>query len=307
MKNRQKRGQGCRAGVGELLSREATRLMSGLAEPGAYAAADPLEEGALVLRRERAGVSLGGGRFSMAAVEELLRRDLIEPVEGRRPAFRLSDAGLARLKRQEAVDAADCGPEADLAFAAQHRDLVTERIAVEGRRSAVVLNACESPLEWLRRRKDAAGRPLIDAACHEAGERLRRDLTLAAMLPRVTASWDAAVADKARGAPRDPATAATETAVAARQRVGRALDAVGSDLADLLIDLCGFLKGFAAIERERGWPARSAKVVARLALSRLAEHYGLSREAHGPLRSRGICSWRDIAEAQLLESGASRR
>ena len=297
MKNRQKRGQGCRAGAGELLSREATRLMSGLAEPGAYATADPLEEGALVLRRERAGVSLGGGRFSMTAAEELLRRDLIEPVEGRRPAFRLSDVGLARLKRQEAVEAANCGPEADLAFAAQHRDLVTERIEIEGRRSAVVLNVCESPLEWLRRRKDAAGRPLIDAACHEAGERLRLDLTLAAMLPRVTASWNPAVSDKARGVPHDPATA-TEAAVAARQRVGRALDAVGSDLADLLIDLCGFLKGFTEIERERGWPARSAKVAARLALARLAEHYGLSHEARGPACSRGVRSWRDAAEAQ---------
>jgi hypothetical protein len=298
MKIRQGRGRERRSGAGDVLSREAARLLWGLAEPGAYAAADPVEEGMLVLRRERAGVSLGGGRFSAKAVEELVRRDLVEPVENqRRPAFRLSGVGMARLKRQEAVGAADRGPEADLAFAAQHRDLVTERIEVEGRRSAVVLNACESPLEWLRRRTDAAGRPLIDAACHEAGERLRRDLTLAAMLPPVTASWDAAAVGKARGAPRDPA-AATETAVAARQRVRYALEAVGTDLGDLLIDLCGFLKGLAQIERERGWPARSAKLAARLALARLAEHYGLSCEARGPARSRGLRSWHDAAEAQ---------
>ncbi|HEX8665316.1 MAG TPA: DUF6456 domain-containing protein [Beijerinckiaceae bacterium] len=254
-------------------------------------AADPIEEGMLVLRRERAGVSLGGGRFSGAAAEELLRRDLVEPVEGRaRPAFRLSGTGVAHLKRQEgAAGAADSGA----AFAAQHRDLVTERIEVEGRRIEVTLNACESPLGWLRRRKDAAGRPLIDAACHEAGERLRRDLTLAAMLPRVTASWDAAVSGKIRGAPRDPAVA-TDAAAAARQRVGHAIGAVGADLGDLLIDLCGFLKGLTEIERDRGWPARSAKVAARLALSRLAEHYGLAREARGPMRSRGIEAWREV-------------
>jgi hypothetical protein len=276
------------------LSRAATRLLAGLAEPGAYAAADPTEGGMLVLRRERAGVSLGGGRFPMTAARELLGHDLIEPVEGRaRPAFRLSKPGMAHLKRQ---DAAAGAADSDAAFAAQHRDLVTERIDVEGRRIEVVLNACESPLDWLSRRKDAAGQPLIDAACHEAGERLRRDLTLAAMLPRVTANWDAAVADKTRDAPRNPA-AATDAAVAARQRVGEAIDAVGSDLGGLLIDLCGFLKGLAQIERERGWPARSAKVAARLALARLAEHYGLAREARGPMRSRGIEAWREGAPA----------
>ena len=78
--------------------------------------------------------------------------------------------------------------------------------AFEGRSAAVTLDASESPLDWLRRRKDASGAPLIDEACHQAGERLRLDLTLAAMLPRVTANWDAAVSDKARGAPRDPAS-----------------------------------------------------------------------------------------------------
>jgi hypothetical protein len=112
----------------------------------------------------------------------------------------------------------------------------------------------------------------------------------------VTANWDAAVSDKARGAPPDPASA-TDVAIAARQRVGRALDAVGSDFADLLIDLCGFLKGLAEIERERCWPARSGKVVARLALARLADHYGLAREARGPVRSRGITAWRDSMRA----------
>jgi len=254
---------------------EAARLLARLGEPGAYARPDPFAEESLVTRRGGDGVSVGSGRFAAASGRALVSADLAEwDPAGMR--LTISTAGRARLRRQAAGG--------DAAFAAQHRELTV----VEGEAGPTLRNAAENPLAWMVRRRGRDGEPLIDAASFEAGERLRRDMTSAALLPRMGSEFGATRVDG--GGPRDPASAADHV-IAARQRVRGALDAVGSDLSGLLIDLCGFLKGLERIEAERRWPARSAKVVARIALGRLAEHYGLEREATGPERAR-LRLWR---------------
>jgi hypothetical protein len=155
-------------------------------------------------------------------------------------------------------------------------------------------DACdaENPLLWMRRRKDGQGDPLIGDAAFAAGERLRADLTFAGMLPKVTMDWSN-TARVDRSGSRDRLNP-TEAAIAARQRVDAALRAVGPEFSGLLMDLCGFCRGLEWIERERGWPARSAKVVAKLALASLARHYGYGDVASG--RGARPRSW--------IESGA---
>ncbi len=163
-------------------------------------------------------------------------------------------------------------------YASQHQAREQAVISSDIGTSEVTINRDESPLSWLRRHRDKGGRPLIGAPEFSAGERLRVDYERGRLLPRVTANWTASVS----GGRRDGGPAElTDAALGARLRVERALKAVGPEFGGLLVDFCCFLKGLEEIERERQWPARSAKVVLRLALASLARHYGLMREARG--------------------------
>jgi hypothetical protein len=170
-------------------------------------------------------------------------------------------------------------------FRGQHLDLAERQIATEFGRASVTVDDAESPLAWLARRRGRNGRALIEPHQLQAGERLRGDFTRAHMMPRTTSNWASPIASARRGAGGGRGIAFTETMIAARQCVHRALDVVGPEFSGLLMDVCCFLKGLEDVERERAWPPRSAKVVLQLALDRLARHYGLAGEVRGPARA----------------------
>ncbi|MEJ0012323.1 MAG: DUF6456 domain-containing protein [Bauldia sp.] len=220
-----------------------------------------------VLRALRHLATRGAGADETPALAEARARGLVE-------GNAITATGRAHLRRSLA--AGD--------FAAQHQERAPVRIDDD----TVTVNHDESPLSWLRRRRDRDGRPLVDAAEFAAGERLRADYTRGQLMPRITANWSASVASRSRG---DGASDITEVALAARLRVERALTTVGPELGGLLVDFCCFLKGLEEIERERRWPARSAKVALRMALSALARHYGLAQQARGRERAAKIVHW----------------
>jgi hypothetical protein len=201
-------------------------------------------------------------------VEAFAARDWIRGTAAK--GFTLSDAGLGWLAR------AEC--EYGEPFAAQHR-LTSRRIVTDphGIEREVEINDAESPLSWLKRRK------LIDTMQYEAGEKLRRDFTIAQLEPRLAVDLAAPIVS---GGPKSPAEF-SEIVVAARQRFSLAMKAVGPVLADLLFDVCCHLVRLEGVEQEHGWPQRSAKVVLQIALNRLGEHYGLcvTAPAHGRTRS----------------------
>ncbi|MDP3068557.1 MAG: DUF6456 domain-containing protein, partial [Methylocystis sp.] len=248
------------------------RLLQALAEPGARGALSALEPSTLVVLAARKGVTVARARFAAAAADAALAEGLVRwEQDGGERRLSLTDAGRAYLRRLSALDVDQAEP-----FRAQHASYALRQLEKAARPTLV--NDAESPLAWLARRKDRDGRTFLDAAQLEAGERFRRDIEQAQLLQRVTANWEASINAARRGA---DAGAVSEVAIDARRRLVRAFDAVGPELAGLLTDVCGYLKGMEIVESERGWPPRSAKVVLKIALDRLARHYGLAIEARG--------------------------
>lgn len=163
---------------------------------------------------------------------------------------------------------------------ARHLDLARRQVLTEEGVASVLINDSESPLGWLARRKSRDGHSMISPQQFIAGEKLRADFTRGNMAPRMTANWAAPTGGRPRGAGKNAADM-TDMMLASRQRVGQAMDACGPEFSGLLMDVCCFLRGLEDVERERRWPARSAKVVLQLALDRLARHYGFAAEMRG--------------------------
>lgn len=127
----------------------------------------------------------------------------------------------------------------------------------------------ETPLEMLARLSDRNGKPFLTAAMVRAGKRLREDFELAQISCHLHQDQRHYSADNQLLCSGSHAAGAE-----ARARLTRALQALGMGLSDIALRCCCHLEGLETAERNLGWPARSGKVVLRIALQHLAEHYG---------------------------------
>ena len=168
----------------------------------------------------------------------------------------------------------------DEAHATQHRTIAVDTLILPEGRQAVRRNLQVSPLFPLLRLKEKDGRPFLSPEAVAAGERLAADFDFAGLQPRITASWQPRLSSRNTGAP-PPAVELAENRLAAKNRVSCAVDAMGPELSGVALDVCCFGKGLETVERERQWPARSAKLMLRAALLSLARHY-----APPPVRPR---------------------
>jgi hypothetical protein len=150
----------------------------------------------------------------------------------------------------------------------------------------------ESPILRLATRLEANGSPYLDQEQFAAGELLRRDFEWSQLPPRVTpayenaggsGSWHFRISDNALARISD-------RAIAARQRLFAAFDAVGPELSGILYHVCCLAGGIESAERHLALPRRSGKAVLALSLTRLARHYGLKRKLK-QAASTGFANW----------------
>lgn len=129
-------------------------------------------------------------------------------------------------------------------------------------------NLGESPIAWLARRRDKDGQPWLTPIEAAAGERLREEYERLGAEGRLTMRWDVARVDGGM-----PGLAPAERDHAARQRIARALEAVGPGLREILERICLMGSALEAAESALKLPRRTGKTVLKLALQRLARHY----------------------------------
>lgn len=177
--------------------------------------------------------------------------------------FSLTEDGRAVLQK----------PGGDDDFAARHRTLTDVPVMIEGRIEIARRNLDESPLARWSRPPPGGGTPLLTPEEAAAGERFHADYHRSTLSARVTSHWSAQPGSPGRR-PRDPADAPV-SALAARDRVMEALDVLGPGLDRVIIAVCVRELPMEGLERELSWPRRSGKLALKLALQRLALHYGL--------------------------------
>ncbi len=213
-------------------------------------------------------------KVSSEYVRAFLAQDWVETVKD---GYILSTAGEAWLKRKTFED----DP-----FRAQHHVISSKLVNDKGGSPKLVkVNQMESPLEWLHRRKDRKGRPLIDSVQYKAGDKLRSDFTFAQLSQRVTAGWSPASGaspKRKHGGHHSSASDIRGDVIAAKERFYNALDYIGPEMSGIVVDVCCLLKGLEETEKSRGWPQRSGKVVLQIALTKLARHYGLQGMTGNP-------------------------
>src|SRR3569833_3345054 len=182
---------------------------------------------------------------------------------------------ITAVKRRRRAGAPDT-PRPDIdRFRARHLALERQQVESAVGRTEATVDELESPLVWLARRRANNNSTQNKPQQKQANERLRRDFTNAKQKPHTGINWSSPMSGGRGGTGEGP----TDTMTDARRRVHKALDAVGPEFSGLLLDGCCFLKGLEDVERERRWPSRSAKIVLRLALDRLARHYGYAAQA----------------------------
>lgn len=260
------------------IEQEALRILRRMAENGALLAVARDMEMGVVVRDGPDGVPQRIAVVERSIAEALALKDWIQCADpaARIARYHITGPGRAALKR--------------IMTATGHAVLKSAQMRADpddGADDGVIRHLrstlAESPLSGLARRRDKDGAPFLDRTLVAAGERLREDFELSRIGAQIPPDWEAFLT---RGEPiltPDSAPGVIGPGQkAARDRMVAALTDLGPGLADVVLRCCCLLEGLENLEKRMGWSARSGKIVLRIALQRLQQHYLQSQGQFGP-------------------------
>lgn len=258
------------------LNREAKRVLRRLCEADSFMAVGQGMPQAVVLR-EAGDTPTRTATLPRNVAQAIVLKDWVSCFKaGRVTQYKITEAGRAALKRllgedlRKRVEARGMA-ESPSPFLTQHMEMGERVIPSATGEDRLRVNLAESPLGTLARKKDKDGKTFLAMDLVVAGERLREDFERAQMGPRVGQNWDRFLTAGSRG--QMSGSAPLNGSESARARVSDALRVLGPGLGDVVLRVCCFLEGLEAAEKRMGWSARSGKIVLRIALQRLKDHY----------------------------------
>ena len=238
-----------------------------LSERGAILAVARDMETAVVVREDDRGASIRTAIVETSVAQAMALRNWIDcrdpsariakyfiTSEGRRAVRELTAA-----EENQARKIYDPGPES----AANLNHGKTQRYVVT-----------ENPIMSLSRRRDKNGEPFLNREQLEAGEHLRQDFELS----------DIEVEELRQGSFDHKNGDHVHAGVSsARERLSLALKDLGPGLSDVAIECCCLQNGLEMTEKKMGWSSRSGKIVLRIALTRLIQHYERTEGKFAPM------------------------
>jgi len=259
------------------LKKAAGTVLQELSEPGAVLAFAKDMEKAVVVRDLLDGSTQRTAVVDRPVAQAMALKDWIScKSPGRISRYQITASGRVELAKilADASNSATGFAEAQTGFEVEP----TNNVAASGARR-VRFSTHENPVAVLARRKDKEGQPFLATDLVAASERLREDFELSQLGTAVTQNWD-----------RFLTAGATNSAGAgsgyghsqdANDRLQAALGMLGEGLSDVALRCCCHQEGMESVEKRLGWPARSGKVVLRIALIKLREYYNsLPSDSH---------------------------
>lgn len=266
------------------LARDSLRALRALVEPKTLLVIADGVEDAVVVHDAGADRPVRRAVVRREVAEALVLREFITGRQsGRLARYTITAAGRTEINRRmaeaESRRAAHVGDED-----ADASDGPAELLAPQGARGAGARRSpgTDAPLQVLARRHRADGEAWLPPELIGAALRFRESWEIARIGGGMTRDWEALlcgrVANAAGGAGRHPSGTPTRR-LEAEESLAAAIRALGPDLAEtVLLGVCEE-HGMEDIEKRLTFPARSGKIVLRIALRMLARHYRKSSTA----------------------------